>query len=215
MCNRKELKQDWIDKYNDSLLAHLRYFRISAEALGLPLEIYAKHDASKWEDDEYCAYVKRFGGGVIDDDEFNLALAHHYASNPHHPEHWIYWDKYEIHNTNSDSCGFSCTLNSTGKILKMPEFHVLEMIADWLASNMAYRNNWDMSAWLNMKWKSIPMHVETSKFVMEKLCELGYRISFPGRTFVMVENKVEKLVEKLVNMDETTTKIRCTNVDIV
>lgn len=52
----------------------------------------AQHDASKYDDEEFCAYCNYFypcEGFEKDDAAFDLAWLRHQHLNPHHWQHWV------------------------------------------------------------------------------------------------------------------------------
>lgn len=82
------------------------------------------HDTSKYGDAEFYAYRKNFY--PIDDEEkesnledFEKAWEHHYTSNKHHPEYWIY----------------------NNEVKKMDYDAVLEMIYDLSAMSIKFGGN--------------------------------------------------------------------------
>ena len=82
----------------------------------------AKHDASKFTDEEYYAYLDHFypadGSEVADNDEadipFDIAWLHHQHVNQHHWQYWV-------------------LVRDGGDLvaMDMPEHYVIEMLCDW------------------------------------------------------------------------------------
>ncbi len=87
------------------------------------------HDISKFGHEEWNGYRQWFypGGGTEDKDMFARAWNHHQKSNPHH---WQYWLMFEDGKTIA---------------LEMPFEYVIEMLCDWTAMSVKFKNlpsNW-------------------------------------------------------------------------
>lgn len=103
-------------KYGNTLCEKLNISKFELEK-----NIY-KHDLSKFSEDEFDAYRNYFfpcNGEERNDKAFELAWEHHYKNNPHHPEYWI-------HNN---------------QIEDMPNIYIAEMLCDWEAMSMKFKNN--------------------------------------------------------------------------
>ena len=78
------------------------------------------HDLSKFCKKEFIPYAKYF---YIDKDtykaEFKQAWEHHYKNNPHH---WQYW------------------LDENKQPKSIPEKHIMEMISDWEAMGLKFKD---------------------------------------------------------------------------
>lgn len=81
------------------------------------LQRAAKHDISKFTDNEWPGYYDINCLYIQDSDEAKKAIDHHYKNNDHHPE---FWDN---------------------DMYKMPGEAILEMLLDWLAINQAKGTN--------------------------------------------------------------------------
>lgn len=159
MTQKIEIKREWETKYNTSLHEHLKFFRIAAGVLDIPEQQVNGHDQSKYSMEEWGLYVRRFGGGIMEDD-FESAWLHHIRNNPHHPEYWV----------------IPGDLGRENTIVLMPGIYVVEMIADWMASSMAYTGSWDMSKWLKEHLSRKPLHfgsLSTAKVILKSL---GYDV---------------------------------------
>lgn len=157
MNNIVNLNPEWINKYQESLNNHLKYFRIAARELKVPEKQILIHDNSKLSKEEYNAYVRYFGGGLRDKstvNDFNIAWLHHIHNNPHHWQHWIIPE---------------------GKALEIPIEYIREMVADWLGSSMAYTNSFDMTEWLEKNLSSIKLH-SNSKSYLYSILSIEYDI---------------------------------------
>lgn len=157
---KPEIKSEWVEKYTDSFASHLGYYRQAADKLGVDKSLMLIHDNSKSMDEEFPWYVRRFGGGIKDDEEWYSAWNHHIHNNPHHWEYWITPSGYD----------------ESFHVLKMPDKYALEMIADWMGSGKAYTGSWDMTDWLKKNYSRIVLHDDTRKFVEKVLIDkLGYK----------------------------------------
>lgn len=68
-------------------------------------EIIEEHDESKFGEEEFEAYAKKWHLDGIKTPEYEEAWKHHWMNNEHHPEHWLGED--------------------------MPYIYILEMLCDW------------------------------------------------------------------------------------
>lgn len=79
-------------------------------------KLVAKHDESKWSEEEFLPYTEYFyGDREAAKADFESAWLHHAHNNPHH---WEYWLLYNPADNN-----FKC--------YPMPLEYILEMILDW------------------------------------------------------------------------------------
>lgn len=121
------------------------------------------HDESKYDKAEFYAYRKYFfptheeanqkNEEVTHD--FHKAWLHHIHENPHHPEHWQYYD------------------NETRELvlIRMPYGYIVEMICDWLAMSKLDVSN--MLKWYDEKGSKKKMHPDTKHIVERLLHELS------------------------------------------
>jgi hypothetical protein len=154
-----ELREEWERKYDSSLREHLEFFREAANGIGVPMAQVDAHDQSKTSPMEYPAYVRKYGGGIYDPDDFDQAWLHHIRNNPHHWQHWVI----------PGGCG------EIGTPVRMPRIYVVEMVVDWMGSNRAYTGNWDMTDWLRDHCGKMIFHEETTAVLGEILDGLGYK----------------------------------------
>lgn len=117
------------------------------EAIMILRNRISSHDESKYSDEEFEAYRKNFY--PINDEEreenrdaFELAWKHHYASNSHHPEHWI--DAY-------------------GDPINMSVADVIEMICDW--ESFKYIDKGSAKEWWEKRGNSIVITGSTRDLV--------------------------------------------------
>lgn len=123
---------------------------------GIPLMQLLKHDLSKFSCTEYPIYRRKFrpveGEAKVSEDDWEAALIHHYNSNQHHPEYWR----------------INCAMK------EMPEVYVREMVADWLGAGKAITGTWDMTKFLNDRFKFFNFHTRTLRLVIKTLAKAGY-----------------------------------------
>jgi len=141
--------------YEERLLAHIAAVRVFGRMVGVPELQLVQHDLSKWQPEEYAAYALQFCGDGAPGDAFDRAWIHHIHNNPHHWEHWI--------------------IPASGKLLRMPDEYVYEMIADWMGANRVYAGHDDMSDWLSKNWGRIRLHDEARITAAGCLRYWGYR----------------------------------------
>lgn len=86
------------------------------------------HDASKYNLDEFTAYSNYLYGNKSDEvvKAFRQAVKLHKSRNPHHPEYWE---------------------NEMGRVEKMPDKYILEMICDWWAFSLAKKQPLEILEW--------------------------------------------------------------------
>jgi hypothetical protein len=151
--------------YTESLEKHLFYLREAGGKLGVSPAQLRAHDSSKWSLHEFPAYAEWFYGSKSDPVGFERAVLHHYHCNPHHWQHWSFTDGFR---------GWSGQLDNG--LMEMPENYVLEMVADWQGSSMAYTGSYDISGWLATNLPTIKLHSKTRVVLLETLAELGYKV---------------------------------------
>jgi hypothetical protein len=105
------------------------------------------HDRSKYLDDEFRGYRQYF---YSDNDEtisvssFEYSWNHHIKNNSHHWEYWIIPKKENL-------------------ILDMPFEYIIEMLCDWSAMAIQFKDS--PSAWYNENKKSILVSDYTRKII--------------------------------------------------
>ena len=117
---------------------------------------FREYDASKYGKEEFNAYRrKEFPYYEGEDKEpavreaYRYAVLHHYQNNPHHAEHWCYYE---------ESVGGMM-------VLRMPDIHIMGMICDWLAENKL--NTEKALRWYKRNGQKYPMHPDTREKVDE------------------------------------------------
>jgi len=154
---QKDLNHDWVKKFDESLANHIKYYREAVKIIGGILKsIWSVHYESKYSKFEYPAYVRRFGGGIKDDNEFGTAWLHHLHFNPNHPEFYI----------------IPADEGEGDTILEMPEVFVREMIADWMGSQKVYTGSFDMNDWLKKNFCKKKLHQKSRSYAISVLKEI-------------------------------------------
>ncbi len=156
------VKSEIAEKYLTMLKAHIIYVREAGKKLGISSPQLISHDNSKWSQSEFSGYARHLQGGGAPD-EFSKAWLHHIHYNPHHWQHWIFPNGYTPKGSKVEN-----------GVVEMPYHHALEMIADWMGSEMANQNRWDMSEWLSKNIPKIRVHSSTAQYLGSVLSGLGY-----------------------------------------
>lgn len=162
ITERTLIKEEIIEQYLDSLIAHIRYVQEAGSDIGVSPNQLLRHDQSKFTDSEFPFYAKHFFGGG-EPDGFAYAWLHHMNYNPHHWQHWIFPDNFTPKGSDVEN-----------GVVEMPEVYALEMIADWMGASKAYTGSWDMADWLHNHMPRIRVHSKTAEFLRSNLDFLGY-----------------------------------------
>ena len=93
-------------------------------------DLIAEHDESKFSEEEFEPYAKKWYLDGINTPEYEAAWEHHYMNNEHHPEYWNGED--------------------------MPYIYILEMICDWGSFSMASGDMKELSDFYFNKAKTDP-----------------------------------------------------------
>ena len=156
-----------LDRYYESIETHRRLVWQVGRVLGVDTAQLTIHDLSKYDPVEFNAYAEWFHG---DRDEtnakknFQIAWQHHTRCNFYHWQHWI---------LDNDTKG---TIKNLDNVLSMPYKYIIEMVADWQASEIQYQSRQDMSKWLNSNFDKMVLHKETRDHVIQFLEGIGYEI---------------------------------------
>lgn len=147
------------DDYNEYLTQHIGNVKVGfdwlcknmpelfegydADYLG---SVISKHDASKYEDEEYYAYCEYFYGKRTDEveNDFDVAWLHHQHNNPHHWQHWL------LREDDGDN-----------KALEMPYEYVIEMICDHWAFSWAKNDLYEIFNWYKDNKSKMLLHENT------------------------------------------------------
>lgn len=111
-----------------------------------------KHDAGKFDKQEYAAYDEYFFGPKPTKEsvkvQFDYAWLHHIKHNSHHWEAWVI---------------------PGDKALEIPTSYVVEMICDWWSFGLGNNNPTELFDWYKEHSKKMIFHPNTSKLVEELL----------------------------------------------
>jgi len=161
-----DLGDDLRKQYQDALQKHIKSVQEAGKELGVSPHLLMIHDLSKWSEEEFVPYALHFFGGGAPN-LFAPAWLHHIHYNPHHWQHWVFPDNFELKGAN--------TFQGT---VMMPEEYALEMIADWIGASRVYSNTDDMSKWLRKSVPKIKLHPATREYVTKILKDIGYKSLF-------------------------------------
>lgn len=128
---------------------------------GIPLWRLLVHDWTKFLPVEFVGYAHWFFG-IRSLDKWARAWLHHQHHNPHHPEFYVLsWrgDRDFYH-------GLGQRVADCVVVLPMPEVHVREMLADFMASSKVYTGSWDITDWLAENLPKMRLHTETTALFM-------------------------------------------------
>ena len=131
---------------NPDVIAGLERKGIIAEHLSVLRKELVHHDDSKFSDEEFEPYRKKFfktkqeeegkeseEDKMIQAEAYESAWKHHYLSNPHHPEHWSWRPDQTI------PMKFSSTRLETAT--PMDTVSILHMLCDWEAMSIKFGTN--------------------------------------------------------------------------
>lgn len=93
-------------------------------------EMIRDHDESKFSEEEFEPYARKWHLDGIKAPEYKAAWKHHWMNNEHHPEYWLGED--------------------------MPYIYILEMICDWGSFSIASGNMKELSEFYFNKAKDDP-----------------------------------------------------------
>lgn len=166
------MKQE-VKDFFEALHLHKKYVLEAGLIVGgIPDERLFNHDASKFTEAEFPHYARQFHGDKGDPAGFAKAWLHHVHHNDHHWQYWLFGAGFSPYDGGVEHSG----------ALPMPEVCIREMVADWMGAEMAYRNSWDMTKWLNrnldfgdLATSRIRLHSDTASILFGILCSIGYR----------------------------------------
>lgn len=143
---------------------------LTPKELDQVVSLIIDHDNSKWSRNEFGAYRRSFF--PVDEkekedtkQEFDYAWNHHYKHNPHHWQYWIHFKSYEklVLNCKDNHKKVKASL----VVLKMPTIYLVEMLCDWLAMSLKFKNN--PLEWYEKNKNEIWLHEETEKKLISLL----------------------------------------------
>jgi hypothetical protein len=111
-------------------------------------EVIIEHDESKFSEEEFEPYAKKWFGDGKKTPEYEAAWEHHWKNNEHHPEYWLGED--------------------------MPYIYILEMICDWGSFSIASGNMRELSDFYFNKAKEDPekMLSDATKEIIEDILSI-------------------------------------------
>jgi len=163
------LNEKQVEEYANSLNRHIINVTEAGKTIGVPQEQLVIHDQSKWSEEEFPYYARKFFGGEAPinaeriPNDFAAAWLHHMNHNQHHWQYWIFPDGFTPKGSDVEA-----------GVIEMPRRFALEMVADWMGSSKTYTGSWDMQSWL---WENMPhirVHSRTAEYLREVLDVLGY-----------------------------------------
>ena len=168
-CPEEEAYLKYIDEHRNYVYtAFLRFGKTICLALSLVQGEYdilrryvSGHDNSKYGPDEFDGYRQFFypkEGEEKNKDWFNKAWNHHYMINPHH---------WEYH------------LEKPDEAREMPKLNIAEMVLDWIAMSMKFKNS--PVTWYNQNKDKIVLHKKTRNQVEQVLSALSTETQYPFR----------------------------------
>ena len=157
ICPEDEAYIQYIDAHRKNLLTAFYRFApqicLCLSLLGPSYKELRKrigdHDASKYTVEEFEPYRQFFfpvEGQEKNKDRFLRGWRHHYTNNKHHWEYWL----------------------QNGSPAEMDKFSIAEMILDWIAMSIQFKNN--PNVWYRQNKKRIVLHKRTQESV-EKIME--------------------------------------------
>jgi len=147
------LNEKQVEEYANSLNRHIINVTEAGKTIGVPQEQLVIHDQSKWSEEEFPYYARKFFGGEAPinaeriPNDFAAAWLHHMNHNQHH---WQYWT----------------LIRDTGEIvpLPIPYPHFAEMIADWRGAGRAIGKPDTRKWWEENRYKMI-IHPSTQTWI--------------------------------------------------
>ncbi len=172
-CQEDKAYIAYIDEHRKNVnTAFISFGKIICLALSMVhgeydvLRRYVKnHDASKYSEEEFSGYRQWFYPEKDKEKDsilFKKAWEHHYKNNPHHWEYFLE--------------------NGTAK--EMSKLNIAEMLLDWIAMSMKFKNN--PADWYKENKDRIVLHKETRSQVELTLAILASQSVYP---FKLKKNK--------------------------
>lgn len=145
---KTEKEKEYFDYIKEHISNVMKAFDMFGETLCKELKVSPEtikkqclvHDQSKYSSEEFEAYRQWFfpeEGEEKNREIFDKAWFHHYSVNKHHPEFW----------------------SLSGKLKKMPDNYIIEMLLDWAAMSMKFKNS--PVDWWNSNKGKFNFHPET------------------------------------------------------
>lgn len=156
--------RDRVGAYLATMRSHVTAVIDCGRKLGVSEDQLLVHDMSKLGDDELPGYAKHFPERH-DPDSFSLSWLHHMHHNPHHWQYWMFPDGFTPQGSNVH-CG----------AVEMPYNYILEMVADWMGSEIVHSGADDMTRWLKINLIKVILHPTSKKHLDAILNGIGYNV---------------------------------------
>ena len=156
-------------RYLSYVVRHKWFVFVAGLRTGAPLWRLLIHDWSKFLPSEWRAYATYFyaskpfadfgdarhwpgalGPADVErimrerQDAFDVAWLKHQHRNPHHWQHWLLQED-----------------DGDGKLVRMPDHFVREMVADWMGAGRAITGKWDVREWYAKNRTTIELHPDS------------------------------------------------------
>ena len=165
-CPEEEAYLKYIDEHRNQVYGafrrHGQHICLCLSLIGLSYHELrnriSKHDLSKYGIEEFAAYRNTFYPKENEEKDavgFAKAWKHHYTVNDHHWEHWI----------------------ENGKPKEMAPLAIAEMILDWEAMSVRFKNN--PIDWYRSRRNSINLGKRTRNLVEKILTSLQMTQEYP------------------------------------
>lgn len=163
------------------------------------------HDNSKYYDEEFYAYRRKFNPTKLEKEEqdkeiidqvekeYEDAWYHHFTHNPHHPKFWKYCKVIK-----RDGLGEPLEIEPKKEPLEIAEImsmvSILHMICDWEAMSIKFGGS-TIDWYINKaKDERSYMHPYTRKIV-EQVLEIVYNITLPSKEEIDAKDKESDIHE--------------------
>lgn len=161
--------------------------KLKNKNLSISLKRLLFHDFSKFSYSEFLPYVRyHYMPSEKNPDSYQKAWMHHLKNNDHH------WE-YHVNDYYTGMPLQKCIENSK----EMKNEALLEMAADLISAERAYKGNWPVKGnwiWVQNNIPKLGMHKESKKKFLIFLCLLGYeadvRIGVDSNEFSLIESNL-------------------------
>ena len=135
-----------VEKFADWLLEHCPEVLDEVDP-DVFWDLIKAHDESKFSEEEFEPYAKKWFGDGVKTPEYEEAWKHHWMNNEHHPEYWLGED--------------------------MPYIYILEMLCDWGSFSIDKGDLRELSDFYYNKAKDDPEKnlSEKTKTIIEEIIE--------------------------------------------
>lgn len=154
---------EWLIAHAQTVQEHIAAVQQCGAAFGISSQQLAKHDLSKYSDEEFPHYARQFNGDKSDPNGWARTWLHHIHHNPHHWQHWIFSEGYAPRGADAPN-----------GVLQIPDEYLWEMLADWQGASLVYSRTTNMSEWLTKNVSRITVHSKTADQLTQILTDMGY-----------------------------------------